>query len=480
MTFVTKNENVFKLSGAHISCSPNLEIAEHRTADDNPIFLDVALASAGGSRGKLEIKWAPISKARRDRGDLVDFSIDLRRREVAQDGDILVLRFPISPELICDPDFAVTGAASFHAAEPQMLLGAELGFGSELGFEFGVPFTVQPTSHLATAWKYDGIRRAPHLELRLHLRASDGPLTLRLGRLFAGYDYDPYIYNPEFEYLAHLKGRPSFEGGAEVLAEFERQARAACRTHRYHGMQAFIKPFLVMREGRRRFPMLVGTPNSISWYAIDPHHHIDFYETEERVQPGDVSLDCGAHAGQMSTFFGIVAGKGGKVIAFDPFPQNYLQVEAQARLNGLDIESARAGVGDSHKTLSLSILGQMTTEADHTVNMTDRIDMKIVPLDDYLDARPTFIKLDIEGAEVGALHGAKTLLETYRPRILVELHTQFLHIFGHTPKDFFDAIPRSLYRVHYRIEGVDHSYNEYQEGDHQRVTRPALVIAEPR
>lgn len=479
MRFITRNEDVFMLSGSQVICSDNLAATEHRTKDDCPVLLHLDLQSPTGGSGAVDVTWRKISQKKRERGDLVDVTIALDRGDQARAGDILDVRFPFDPEAFSDPDFALTAAASFQI-EVGGLPAVEMGLGSGRGLHFALPVELQSTSHFATGWKPGAPVRDPSLTLRFHL--DDTPFVkVRIGKLFVGYDYDPYVFSPPYEYRAHLGGRPSFPGGAEVLAEFEHQARLACKTNRFLAMQSFIKPFLVMREGKRRFPMLIGTPNAISWYALDPYHGIETYEDSGWVRPGDVSLDCGAHAGQMSAFFGLVGGKSGKVIAFDPFPQNYLQVEAQGRLNGLEnLVSARAGVGPAAKTISLSNLHQKTTDTSRSEIQGENIDVRIVPLDDYIDLRPNFIKLDVEGAEVGALYGARQLMARCRPRIFTELHTQFLGEFGHSVKDFFDAIPRSLYRVFYRVEGVDSDWREYADGDHARFTAPGLVFAEPR
>lgn len=194
--------------------------------------------------------------------------------------------------------------------------------------------------------------------------------------------------------------------------------------------------------------------------ALDPLHHMEDFEERGWVRPGDVPIDCGANAGQMAAFFGLVGGRAGKVIAFDPFPQNYLQVEAQGRLNTLqNFVSERFGVGPSPKTISLSNEHQKTADKSVSQDLDDNINVSIVPLDNYIDFRPTFKKLDIEGAEVGALHGAKELLERCEPRIFAEVHTQFLGEFGHSVKDLFDAIPQS-YRIHYKVGGVDRHFRE--------------------
>ena len=291
----------------------------------------------------------------------------------------------------------------------------------------------------------------PFIEIIVHLRKTAAPVRLHFGRVFIGQHYNPYVYNPLYEYVAHVRGRPEFPGEAEVKAEFERVAEEACATQTFLGSQAFIHPYLVMREGSSRFPMLVGTPNSMSWYSTDPSHGIEQYQTAGYIAEDDVVLDCGAHAGQMSTCFSIVGGPRGRVLAFEPFPQNYYQVEAQTQLNKLPhLESMRAGVGETRSTAKVSILGQMTTTSRASA-LNDEMDIKIVPIDDFTDIKPTFIKLDVEGAEVAALRGAQRLLQEARPKIFIEVHTQFLGYFGHNLRDMFDAIPADI--LQYPVQG---------------------------
>src|SRR5437016_502817 len=150
MAFFTTNEDVFMFSGQLIGCSSNLRLAEHRTADDCPVRLDIELVSATGNRGAVDITWRKVSKTRRERGDVVDFTIEFQRDNKPQPGDFLMLRFPFNPEVLSDPDFAVTGAASFHAPIGGALLGADLGFGAEQGLEFALPFPDLTSGHLAT------------------------------------------------------------------------------------------------------------------------------------------------------------------------------------------------------------------------------------------------------------------------------------------------------------------------------------------
>ena len=57
--------------------------------------------------------------------------------------------------------------------------------------------------------------------------------------------------------------------------------------------------------------------------------------------------------------------------------------------------------------------------------------VQVVTLDDYVyDEKPTFIKMDIEGAEMEALIGARRIIQTYKPKLAVCLY--------HKPQDLFE------------------------------------------
>ena len=480
MGFLTRNEDVFLLDSAAVTGGADVAIEETRSANDNPVLIEIKYHPAGVSRVAVDIQWNPISATRRRRGETIDFNFNVSRSGSIRSGDLLVLRFPLRADRIWDTVFAAVAAVALRVGRPECLSGAEIGFGSMRGLEFALPMSVQNVSHIATAWKYATKPAEPYIELRLHFRDVGGMMPFRIGRLFAGLDYDPYIFNPAFEYSAFMNGRPEFDDADAIAAQFVQQATAASARHVFHGMQSFIRPYFVMREGEPRFPMLVGTPNSMSWYGMDPAHGIEMFQQRSIVQAGDVTLDCGAHAGQMAAFFSLVGGPEGKVFAFDPFPQNYFQVEAQGRLNKLpNFVSTRTGVGPRRESIEVSINGQSTRQVGQA-NLHDRMSIAIEPLDDYAGEKPTFVKLDIEGAEVGALQGAQKLMRSCKPRLFIEVHTQMIGDFGHHLSDLFDAIPQDVYKITYKIEGAHSGWLDYAPGIEKGVTQPMLVFATAR
>ena len=153
-------------------------------------------------------------------------------------------------------------------------------------------------------------------------------------------------------------------------------------------------------------------------------------------------MDCGCHAGQYTMFFALIAGSKGAVYAFDPFPQNNIQVETNAILNGLkNVHVENAGVGAQKAKFKVSNKQQNLLDAE----ASDAIDVKSVPLDDYAKFGPTFLKLDVEGFEVEAMKGAQKLLRKCAPRAYIEVHPQFLPRFGADSRDLFRLIPLDVY-----------------------------------
>jgi FkbM family methyltransferase len=59
---------------------------------------------------------------------------------------------------------------------------------------------------------------------------------------------------------------------------------------------------------------------------------------------------------------------------------------------------------------------------------SDLVDVRAV--DDIIDTAPTFIKMDIEGAELGALKGCRTSIETAKPKLAISAY--------HRARDLFE------------------------------------------
>jgi FkbM family methyltransferase len=152
----------------------------------------------------------------------------------------------------------------------------------------------------------------------------------------------------------------------------------------------------------------------------------DIYKTEGPwgIRQGDVVLDCGAHVGVFS--HRALARGAGKVVAIEPSPRN---AECLRRNFAKEIEEGRLvvyakGVWDREDTLILRQLDGNSAADTVVMDQPGAHEGESVPLT-TIDTlvkelgleRVDYIKMDIEGAEVPALHGAKETLAKWKPRL---------------------------------------------------------------
>ena len=152
------------------------------------------------------------------------------------------------------------------------------------------------------------------------------------------------------------------------------------------------------------------------------------------VRKGEVVLDCGANVG-VFTRFALNAGAA-KVVAIEPAPDN---IECLRRNFPGEIASGRVvlvpkGVWDRPGEMELKIEHGNEAAATFVINLRKIDRTVLVPLVtiDSLVAelgldRVDFIKMDIEGAEVRALEGARQTLARHHPRLSIAAYHQADH-----------------------------------------------------
>jgi FkbM family methyltransferase len=149
--------------------------------------------------------------------------------------------------------------------------------------------------------------------------------------------------------------------------------------------------------------------------------------------PGSTFFDVGANAGYMTLVGAKAVGPTGKVVAFEPMPNTARELAAQARLNGLaNVTVVRAAVCDREGDLTFvsgpsSDMAGMA-EVGNTGGESVTVPGTTIDAAAERYGPPAMIKIDIEGAELLALRGARKTLERHRPILLTELHTAELAI----------------------------------------------------
>lgn len=150
----------------------------------------------------------------------------------------------------------------------------------------------------------------------------------------------------------------------------------------------------------------------------------------QAIRPGDVVWDVGANRGFYSREFSTLVGSEGKVIAYEPSPDNVEHLKASVEmLDNVSILSA--ALGDHEDILSFEQGGDAlgaTGRVVETIGQT-RSHFKVpVFSGDYLIrsgkcSKPNIIKIDTEGYELSVLRGLRqSLVDEAVRTVCVEIH----------------------------------------------------------
>ncbi len=169
----------------------------------------------------------------------------------------------------------------------------------------------------------------------------------------------------------------------------------------------------------------------------------------------DVLYDIGSSVGAWSIPAAMKANKG-KVISFEPDPENLDRLKKNYELNGIaNFQIMPIALGDEVGELELFTAGAYAASPSlRPVNkISTSIKVKIEVVDHLLEQKaiplPTVVKIDIEGAEMMALKGMGKLLESkQKPRALVlELHPLFLPSFNTNLTEIFKFLIDRGYQI---------------------------------
>ncbi len=197
--------------------------------------------------------------------------------------------------------------------------------------------------------------------------------------------------------------------------------------------------------------------HSVVWGA---RHRLGRYRptelefVEKRVSPGDVCIDVGAHAGSWTLPLGRLVGPQGAVYAFEALPYYARVLQYTLDLLGTpNIHLINAAVNDNSSAVSMvwaDEAGKRLTGRTHiaatATPSTTSVTVPGITIDSVCaadDRRVSFVKIDIEGAELAALNGAASTIKKSRPMVLIEvvdLHLQRYNTSAAMVFDFFTAL----------------------------------------
>jgi FkbM family methyltransferase len=173
------------------------------------------------------------------------------------------------------------------------------------------------------------------------------------------------------------------------------------------------------------------------------------------LKPGSTFIDIGANIGDFSLLAASVAGSAGRVLAFEPESTNCGLMKRNIELNGYkNIEVFQLALSDSNGEASLYLGDRCDYHSllrDQPERKAGVIAVKTRTLDSFLEEfgqnRVDMIKVDVEGAELEVLRGAREVLRRNPDVVLLlELHPPL----GVNPAevcDFLSHLGLSLFQL---------------------------------
>jgi FkbM family methyltransferase len=169
--------------------------------------------------------------------------------------------------------------------------------------------------------------------------------------------------------------------------------------------------------------------------------------------PEEVFIDCGCFDGASSRQFLEVAKRHqnasvSKIIAYEP-DENSFNVCTQNMIDVPFFFIKNVGLWNKSEKLSFSATGS----GQSSITPSGNIKINTVALDEELtDQRVTFIKMDVEGAEMNILKGAEKTIRNQRPKLAICVY--------HKPEDII-AIPEFIINLslNYKLYLRHHTIN---------------------
>ncbi len=203
-------------------------------------------------------------------------------------------------------------------------------------------------------------------------------------------------------------------------------------------------------------------------YRLVGRAYIEVTTLRHVVREGDTVIDVGASIGPYTSLMASLVGARGIVHAFEPLPSSFQALVANVTTNGLAdrVRFNQVALGDAPGELeifvpdgnfyeaSLIVHRQSLPKAGYSAHRQSswidptRIETyrtEVTTLDAYLAGHHvgevSFLKCDVEGAELTVFRGARSLFCSPTPPVLMfESYAPWTADFGYVPADLFEFL----------------------------------------
>ena len=182
-------------------------------------------------------------------------------------------------------------------------------------------------------------------------------------------------------------------------------------------------------------------------YLLRAHSEkIKLYDDIFPLTDNEFIVDLGAYDGDtIREFLTVTNGKYKKIIALEPDEKNFRKLERKTEGLG-NLVRLNFGAWDKEEILYFAKKSGRNSRLEE-----NGVPVNFNSVDNIVDEEVTFIKMDIEGAELKALEGAKNTIAKYKPKLYVCAY--------HRNEDMF-ALPFKIKELYegYKIYFRQHPY----------------------
>jgi len=173
--------------------------------------------------------------------------------------------------------------------------------------------------------------------------------------------------------------------------------------------------------------------------------------------PGDTIIEIGANVGTETVGFSDIVGPFGKVYAFEPLTSNLINLNDTIKLNQFKnvIVFPFAVSNEVKNAHFVTPINKHMSGVGHILGngekvLSELVEVRCISLDSIEEkiGPAKMIYMDIEGAEINALRGARRYITKHRPYIVLEASPKLLSKQGSSINDLFSELDCLGYTIY--------------------------------
>lgn len=223
-----------------------------------------------------------------------------------------------------------------------------------------------------------------------------------------------------------------------------------------------------------------GLPCSVNGFTVKfPAKWFRYFENDyekenilflkENCKPNMIVFDIGAHLGLMSIICSQLINKKGKVYSFEPTPKTFEVLKEVIKINKVSdiVIPINKAVSNETKKIDFYLSADEGSNSNSLVSKNHRdrkpIQIDVTSLDIFAKENDItqidVIKIDAEGSEYDVLLGAKNIISSFKPKMILALHPPLIKNNGHNIEDIYAFLIQQNYII--KLNGSIIEKNEF-------------------